>query len=183
MSSYPPFYAYPSAPTVVRVVPNPPRLHWGIVLVLSIISFGVFGSAWLIVQAAWVRKVRGRSKTLPWAIAYASIIPLYFVFCLALGALGALLHLDNVQSIFATVTLIVRIALFILWIVTVFTLSGELGAEPIEIPLSGAMTFFFGPLYFQYHLFDYQVSDAVHQYRGPLRTELELPQPTPTTEA
>ena len=51
MSSYPPFYAYPSAPPVVRAVPDPPRLHWGWVLVLSLVTFGVFGTAWLIVAS------------------------------------------------------------------------------------------------------------------------------------
>jgi hypothetical protein len=183
MSSYPPFYAYPSAPPVVRAVPDPPRLHWGWVLLLSIITFNFFGIAWLIVQANWVRKVRGHSKTLPWAIAYASIIPAYLLFAFAIGALGALLQLQNAQAIFATVTTLVRIAMFVLWIVTVFTLSGELSADPLDIPLSGAMTFFFGPLYFQYHLYDYEVPGAVHQFRGPLRTELEVPTQTSVAEA
>ena len=32
---------------------------------------------------------------------------------------------------------------------------------PIDIPLSGVMTFFFAPIYFQYHLFDYSVEGKV----------------------
>jgi preprotein translocase subunit SecY len=183
MSSYPPFYAYPSAPPVVRAVPDPPHLHWGIVFALSVVTFGVFGSVWLIVQANWVRKVYGRSKALPWAIVYASVIPLFFLFAFTLGIVGVLLHLQNAQAIVASIGLYVRIVLLVLWIIATFTLSGELSTEPIGIPLSGFMTFFFGPVYFQYHLYDYEVPDAVHQFRGPLRTELEIRSESSSPEA
>jgi hypothetical protein len=176
MGTYPPYYAYPSAPPVVRAVPDPPRLHWGWVLLLSIITFNLFGMAWLIVQANWVRKVYGRSKALPWAIAYASILPAFFLFVVLMSLLGAFLHVANVQAVVAVGLLLTRLAFAVLWIVTIFTLRGELSAEPIDIPLGGIMTFFFGPLYFQYHLSDYEVSDEVHQFHGPLRTDLE---PTP----
>jgi hypothetical protein len=47
--NYPPQMAYPSAPPVYRSFPAPPRLHWGIVLVLSFITLGIFGRVWLLV--------------------------------------------------------------------------------------------------------------------------------------
>lgn len=183
MSSYPPFYAYPSAPPVVRAVPDPPRLHWGWVLLLSMVTFGFFGMAWLIVQANWVRKVRGHSKTLPWAIAYASALPALFLFAIVMGILGALFHIADVQAFIRSAVLLVRIAIFVLWIVTIYTLSNELNADPIDIPLSGILIFFLGPVYFQFHLFDYHVSDELHQFRGPLRTDLEAPPESSTSEA
>jgi preprotein translocase subunit SecY len=176
MGTYPPFYAYPSASPVVRAAPDPPRLHWGLVLLLSIVTLGFFGSAWLIVQANWVRKVRGHSRTLPWAIAYASILPAVFVFAIVMAVLGVLLHLQNIQALTELVVEWARIAMGALWMITIYMLHNELSAQPIGIPLSGLITFFFGPVYFQYHLYDYQVSDQVHQFRGPLRTDLE---PTP----
>jgi fatty acid desaturase len=180
MSSYPPFYAYPSAPPVVRAVPNPPRLHWALLLVLSAVTLGIFGQAWMIVQSVWVSKVYGRSKALPWAITYTAVLPAFFLLMIALGVCGALMHLANVQQIAAIMLLFVRIILFILYVTTCFTLRGELSDYPISIPLSGFMTFFFGPIYFQYHLYDYEVSDEVHQFRGPLRTELETTAPIST---
>ena len=182
MSSYPPFYAYPSAPPVVRAVPDPPRLHWGWVLVLSLVTFGIFGMVWLIVQANWVRKVRGRSRTLPWAIAYASILPALFLFAILMGVLGAMLHLQDVQATIASVAQLARIAMFLFWILTVYMLGNELNAEPIGIPLNNVLIFFLGPVYFQYHLSDYVMSDAVHQFRGPLRTDLEVPQQSSISE-
>jgi hypothetical protein len=174
MSSYPPYYAYPSAPPVVRAVPDPPRLHWGVVFALSVITLGYFSSIWFIVQSMWVRKVYGRSKALPWAIVNACILPVFFVFAFGAGIIGVLAHqdVDAIQSVIAIVTTFVRVLIFVAFIVTAYTLRGELEATPIRIPLGGVMTFFFGAIYFQYHLFDYQVSDEVHQFRGPLRTEL-----------
>ena len=182
MSSYPPFYAYPSAPPVVRAVPNPPRVHWGLLLALSLITLGFFGSVWMIVQANWVRKVRGRSKALPWAIINASLLPAAVIAGFVVGVVGVMTHVQNLQSITTSLGLFVRIAAFVLWLVSDFTLSGELEADPINIPMSGAMVFFFGPIYFQYHLFDYQVPDEAHQFRGPLRTDLEVSPATTTTE-
>jgi hypothetical protein len=44
----------------------------------------------------------------------------------------------------------------ILRIANLFILRSELMNEPISIHLSAPMTFFFGPIYFQYHLRDYQ---------------------------
>jgi preprotein translocase subunit SecY len=183
MGTYPPYYAYPSAPPVVRAVPDPPRLHWALLLVLSVITLGVFGTVWMIVQANWVRKVRGRSRTLPWAIANASALPALFLFAIVMGVLGAVLHVQNVQATVQLAVQWVRITMYALWFITIYTLHNELSEQPISIPLSGVATFFFGPIYFQYHLYDYQVSDEVHQFRGPLRTDLEVPQGPSSSEA
>lgn len=172
MGSYPPHYAYPSAPPMVRVAPNPPRLHWGLVVVLTVITLGYFSSVWLIVQSNWVRKVLGRSKTLPWAIVYACILPGFFLFAFGAGIYGGVMHVANIVEIVELITKFVQVAMFAMWLVTTFMLRSELEAEPIGIPLGGGMTFFFGPIYFQYHLFDYEVPDALHQHRGPLRPEL-----------
>jgi len=159
---------------VVRVVPDPPRLHWGWVFGLSVITLGFFGQVWMIVQSVWVRKVFGRSKALPWTIAYALTLPVTFLLAIGIGVFGVLSHRDpaEIQSLSGILIIFMRIAIFVLYLVSVYTLRGELESSPIEIPLGGVMTFFFGPIYFQYHLFDYQVPDEVHMFRGPLRTEL-----------
>lgn len=94
-----------------------------------------------------------------------------------------MLHLRDVQAIIASVAQLARIAMFLFWILTVYMLGNELSADPIEIPLNNVLIFFFGPVYFQYHLSHYVVSDAVHQFRGPLRTDLEVSQQSPISES
>jgi hypothetical protein len=42
-----------------------------------------------------------------------------------------------------------------------FSMKNALEAEPIDIPLGGVMTLLFAPLYFQYHLHDYDVEGRV----------------------
>jgi hypothetical protein len=93
------------------------------------------------------------------------------------------LHLQNVQAAIEIATQWVRIVMYALWILTLYMLHNELSAQPIGIPLNGVATFFFGPIYFQYHLYDYQVSDEVHQFRGPLRTDLEATPESSVSEA
>jgi len=155
--NYPPQMAYPSAPPVVRAVPRPPRLHWGWVLALQIVTRGFFELAWLIVQANWVRKVRGRSRALPFSIALACLLPLMLFYVLFMGVLMRLIGTEFQNGVAIAVGLWV-ISFVVLRLVTVFTLRSELEEEPIAIPLGGAMTFFFGTIYFQYHLRDWDGS-------------------------
>ena len=44
--------------------PVPPDFHWALVLVISIVTCGLFGWAWLFVEAAYVKKIKQDSKGL-----------------------------------------------------------------------------------------------------------------------
>ena len=135
---------------------QPWRLHWGWVLALSIFTGLLFYGVWLIVQSHWSRKMRGRSLAFPLAI---------FLFAAQLGSIfllpGHYYHLlcvfgfyitDNASDLYAAGWLFA----ILLRIAHLFILRAELSGNPISIDLSKPMTFFFGPVYFQYHLQDYQ---------------------------
>lgn len=157
MSDYPSYYAYPSAPPVARATPRPPRLHWGWVLALQLVTRGFFELGWLIVQANWVRRVQGKSRAFPLSIALASLLPLMILYIVFMAVVMRLLG-DEFQTGAAIMTGLWVIAFIVLRLLTVFTLRAELQEEPIGIPLGGAMTFFFGTIYFQYHLRDWDGS-------------------------
>jgi|HubBroStandDraft_1064217.scaffolds.fasta_scaffold48618_2 hypothetical protein len=157
MSDYPSYYAYPSAPPVVRATPRPPRLHWGWVLALQFVTRGLFEWGWLIVQANWVRRVRGKSRAFPFAIALACLLPLLILYVVFMAVLMRLLGAEFQTGVAFMVGLWV-ISFVVLRLVTVYTLRAELQEEPIGIPLGGVMTFFFGTVYFQYHLRDWDGS-------------------------
>ncbi len=53
-----------SSITTGTLYPDPPNLHWGIAVLLGIVTCGLFGWVWAFVQALWVRKVRPESKGL-----------------------------------------------------------------------------------------------------------------------
>jgi len=170
--NYPPQYAYPSAPPVYRGFPAPPRLHWGIVFGLSVITLGIFGMIWMVVQANWVRKVTKNSKPFIWCLVYLCSVPAVFLIALTGGVLLAVLHQPD-AGFTALLTGVTRLGMFVLYIVAAYTLKGALESEPIDIPLGGIMTFFFAATYFQYHLFDYNVEGRVaEQLNAPTEAAL-----------
>jgi GYF domain 2 len=120
----------------------PPNLHWGIVLLLTIVTCGIFGIIWLFVEAAWVKKVRPSSRAIFYLIGY---VVLAFMFG----------YLDAEQGRTAASGLL-RLGTFALYIAAVFSMRGDIEdyystEENIGLSLGGVMTFFFNIFYFQYH--------------------------------
>jgi hypothetical protein len=134
-----------------RPVPKPPRLHWGVVLALQIVTFGTFGAVWLVVQAIWVKRMTGKSGGLVWAVMSLCAFPV---------AIVLLAVASSVQGG-------VRILFFVLHVATVFTLRSAMEDFPISISLSGGLTFLLGTIYLQYHLHSY-VLPAASDVFGPM---------------
>ena len=134
--------------------PEPPRLHWGWLLAGDLLTRGLFGIVWLLVEAHWVRKVRGgQSKAYVWAILQLVALPLLFLLAVVAGFVGVVApHAAGPGVLFG----LLMIGFVVLRIGALFALRSELEESPINIPLSGVMTFFFGPIYFQYHLRDFE---------------------------
>jgi hypothetical protein len=124
--------------------PSPPGLHWGIALVLEIVTCGLFGWAWIIVQALWVRKVLPASKGL-----YYVIVAVALFLCAAALSVGHGISEPGVGGV-------VNLVAVVFWLIGIFSLRSSIedhfnSAEPIGLQLSGVMTFFFNVIYFQYH--------------------------------
>lgn len=154
--------AAPGAYTAPAVspYPPPPNLHWGICVLLSIITCSLFGWIWAFVQAIWVRKVQPNSKGLVlYSIAagihiLSMIFGIYYGITLGLQGGNAVAGLHSLE--FRMVSGLVRLAILIVIILGNFSMRESIEehfntAEPIGLSLSGVMTFFFGILYFQYH--------------------------------
>lgn len=124
--------------------PLPPSLHWGIVVLLSVLTCGLFGSIWLIVQAIWVKKVQPSST---------SVVTLCgsYALLLAAGVLG-----EFPEESLKTIGLIANLGGLVLSIFAIFSMRSSIedhfnDAERVGLQLSGMMTFFFNVYYFQYH--------------------------------
>jgi hypothetical protein len=131
------------------VYPDPPNLHWGLVLLFSIFSCGLFSAVWNLVQAAWMMKVAPQSKALYYYV--AGICVLVAIAFTSFEAAYA--HSPN------STTGLLNLVYGILTLIGRFSLRSSLeqhynSAEPMGLSLSGIMTFFFGDIYFQYHLND-----------------------------
>jgi hypothetical protein len=122
--------------------PAPPDLHWMIVLILTLITLGIFGVIWLFVEAAFVKRIDRKNNAL---LLYA-----LFVLCWYGGTTyGFISGHPAVESFFF-------LAGIVLMLIGHFNMLSSLEIhynrdEPMGLRLSGVLTFFFAVFYFQYH--------------------------------
>jgi hypothetical protein len=147
-----PAYGAPAgyAAPVVSQYPPPPSLHWGILVLLGVLTCGLFGWVWAFVQAAWVKKVDPESKALLYYGISVGLLVLMFGAGFAEGMAG------RPGAANGGIFLICRIAGGIMWVVAAFNMRSSIedhyySKEPIGLSLNGVMTFFFSIYYFQYH--------------------------------
>ena len=139
---------------VASPYPPPPNLHWGICVLLGVVTCGVFALVWLMVQAVWIRKVQPASKSVFYVGVVIGLWALSFFFAI-FQTFSAARTGHNDPAIQGMVVLI-NLSFTVLWIVAAFSMRNSIeehfnSAEPIGLSLSGVMTFFFNVYYFQYH--------------------------------
>jgi hypothetical protein len=126
----------------------PPDFHWGLVLLIGVFTCGLFFSVWMIIEGAFVRKIKPNSKGLFLIIA---AIAGSYLGGFANGFISALNH-TNPQPLGHLITIIFAV----MYLVGAFQMRSDLEEyyntiEPINLRLSGVMTFFFAVFYFQHH--------------------------------
>jgi GYF domain 2 len=126
--------------------PDPPNLHWGLVLLFSLLSCGLFSAAWNLVQAAWMKKVAPDSKALYYYVAGICVL------AAILFSSFETLYAHSPNSVGGAMNLVYGI----LTLIGRFSLRSSLeryynSVEPVGLSLGPVMTFFFGDIYFQYH--------------------------------
>jgi hypothetical protein len=133
-------YGVPKVPSPYSsgaAIPKPPSLHWALVLLISIVTCGIFGLVWMFLQAAWVRRLESTNNAM---IILAVGIPAQFVLSLAAG-----LSDERGLGVFAYVVG------FVATEVAFFSMR-EVMQNKFVLRLSPIMTFFFTMLYLQYHM-------------------------------
>jgi hypothetical protein len=126
----------------------PPDFHWALVLLIGVVTCGLFNYAWLIVEAVFVRKSKPDSKGLLFVIL---AVAGFFAGGFVNGVTAAASH--GQSSPFGA---LFSIAGFVLYVVGVFQMKSDLesyynSTERINLRLNGVMVFFFNVYYFQYH--------------------------------
>jgi hypothetical protein len=174
---FPPTYQPPLAPVYpvssVAMYPDAPNLNWGLVLLFSIFTCSFFMFVWNLVVASWLKRVQPNSKAILYYAAAAVLLFCQFVF-----------HTHTHVQIFQPgvhwwVTYysghplrnMLSLATWVVRLIARFTMRSELeqhfnGPEPVGLSLSGVMTFFFGGIYFQYHLNRINELKRMARYRG-----------------
>jgi hypothetical protein len=143
---------YAQVPQYGQVVPGaqivPPNLHWALLLLLCITW--IFPVIWAFIQAGFARKIDQSSNAMwgfvLWLILSGTDLAMNISAVMAGGQastseLAGLLGLGGVVCYYWGVYGIRKS------MVTYYN-----SVEPIQLQLSGVMTFFFGILYLQYHM-------------------------------
>lgn len=153
----PGYAAYP-APAAVNAYPDPPNLHWGVLLLLEIFTCSLFRNVWNLVIAHWLKRVQPHSK----AYIYYWVAVAFLLLESGVRAHSGMefhpgMHSYWSNHVFHPWDGLIGLSGFIVRLIARFTMRSELEehfntVEPVGLSLSGVMTFFFGGLYFQYHL-------------------------------
>lgn len=143
----------PASPPAFRPDPSsatgpvPPKLHWAVVLLLTLVTLGIFYIVWTFVQAAWVKKIDPESNAMRLMVIYVILVVIGQVMSDASGegtggaAMGTLLVLaGSVVSVLGFFS--IRRSM----------LDYYNKVEPIGLRLSGALTFFLSAFYLQHHM-------------------------------
>jgi hypothetical protein len=172
-----PAYQNPLAPAYpasnVALYPDAPNLHWGLVLLFAFFTCTLFMWVWNLVVATWLKRVQPNSRAIFY---YATATVLVFVQIIV----GTHTRVQIFEPgthwwvTYYTAHPLRNVLSIVVWVVRLlarFTMRSELeqhfnGPEPVGLSLSGVMTFFFGGLYFQYHLTRINELKRMARYRG-----------------
>lgn len=133
-----------------------PNLNWGLVLLFALLTCSLFMFAWNVVIAAWLKRVQPNATSLFYYVGSGALALVQFVVTFNLSlhhAVSPGLHLYTDHPLSSLLGLVV----WVLRLVARFSQRASLeehynGPEPIGLRLNPVLTFFFGGLYFQYHL-------------------------------
>ncbi len=133
------FYGAETPDEMRESFPRPPAMHWLVVLLLVVVTFGLFQWVWLFVQSNWVKRIDRSSSARAFFVAGLLI---------AFGG-GFVSGAFNVP----TMTVLGTLAGTVLVIIGCFSMAGSLRQEAarLRLPLEigGVTLFFFQMLYLQ----------------------------------
>ena len=186
-SATPAYGAVPSASPyqgayagAASVSPDPPNLSWVLVLVFDLLTCSFFQLVWNIILGAWFRRVSPSSKAL--LLYIAAGILLIFQYCVGriygVNSGNTFSHFGRMSGhhmVFGQGLAIYGLVSLITWVtrlVARFIFRAELEyhfntVDPVGLRLGPVMTFFFGGIYFQYHINRINTIKQAARYRGP----------------
>jgi hypothetical protein len=157
LGNIPAHVAAPVAVTApVETVPLPPNLHWGLLVLILVVTrifvnvlSLLFNWAWALLLANWARRLSGDNK----AMVLVAMYPAGFLAGLLTIGYASATHSPGIIAI----GVILIIGGLIAYLVGIFKIRDAMeeyynSRENIALTLSGVMTFFFSTIYFQYHI-------------------------------
>jgi hypothetical protein len=133
---------------------KPPTLRWPFVLILSILTLGIFEDVWLLWQSRWAKKVDPRSRATIFLAAGLLLFLVGWVF--------------TEMADFKSLAGWVEIGGLVLSQIGNFSIKGTM-EKHYNVSLSGVMTIFFTAIYFQYHFDRLAKNDSAGAMGNPAK--------------
>ena len=128
--------------------PNPPSLHWAIVLVLDVLTLGLFGFFWMFRQAQFARKIDPSNR----AVFQILLSGVLFLFSLLLTGVVTLTVARGGQSTDLSTVMTMLRFFQILMIITAYMQIRKSLTMRYGIQLNSLLTVILNVFYIQYHL-------------------------------
>lgn len=146
-------YGAQGAMPAVATGPVPPDFHWALVFSISFFC-GFFQIVWLFIEAGFVKKLDREGKSLAFLI--GGMVTSIVAFIVFFTAASASANRQEPPTLALVAFLLVALAGAVLHLIGIFQMRSSIEnyyntIEPINLRLSGVMTFFFAVYYFQYH--------------------------------
>lgn len=143
--------------------PKPPSLHWAIVLLLTIVTFGLFGLVWMFIQASFVRRIDPANRALFQILVGVLLVAVQIL----LGVMVAVTIARGGQGTdLGMVMTMLRMFEFIMFLSAYWQIRATL-EKHYGIALNGVLTLLFNVYYVQYHLTKLAGAQGV-AVRGPV---------------
>ena len=131
-------------------LPAPPSLHWGLVLLFTVLTFGIFGMVWPFIQASWVRKIDPQSRArLLLGLAIAAFFVGYSMTVAGAASAGR----GGDASSIGVLGVLLMLAYWVLFLTAYFSMAGsirrKLGSRELPVAIGGITLFFFNMYYLQ----------------------------------
>ena len=143
-----PVYGAPVVPGLI-----PPDFHWALVLLVNFFC-NIFQIVWLFIEAGFVKKIDSESKGI--AFLAGSLVTEIVAVIALFTSIGMTPDRQEPPASVFVPFILIALAGVVLHLIGIFQMRSSLEnhyntVEPINLRLSGVMTFFFAVYYFQYH--------------------------------
>ena len=136
--------------------PDAPNLHWGLVLLFSLLTCSLFMWVWNLIVAAWLKRVQPNATSLLYYAGALILLVLQILVGVPYGMHRAMepgLHTHYGNPVGSLIALCVWVVRLIARFSQRASLEEHFNApEPVGLQLNPVLVFFFGGIYFQYKL-------------------------------
>lgn len=157
--AYAPAY---NKPQMANGAPLPPNLHWGLVLLFTVLSCGFFAMVWMLMQAWWLKQLHAGNRSI-WTLAtsFGTVYAGSFVLGIVSPFVEAASRNSEINS--ALMLAVLGVTLLICLVGLGFFFAAEFAmrkemldyfntVEDIQLHLHPVPTMLFGMYYLQYHM-------------------------------